>query len=500
VGLGVKTTSLSAIWQALGWNPVSADVLVTGVTSDSRQIVAGNLFIACVGDPQRLRSFIEQAQAKQAAAVAIDVHQLSLVDTCNFTVPIFGVPDLAENQGYLAAQVLSKPSDKLLLVGITGTNGKTSISHYVAQACSYLAHTCGVIGTTGNGLLADLKAGPNTTPDAVSVQALLADMQAQGARACAMEVSSHGLHQGRVNACEFDIAVLSNLSRDHLDYHGSMEQYGEAKARLFSWPKLKHAVINADDSFGLCLLNQLAKNVHTWTYSVRSGSASANIYATNVRFNQQGMQADITTPLGNIQVCTELFGEFNLSNLLATVGVLLAAGFDLKSVSQALTQLQPVAGRMEKTILPTGVIAIVDYAHTPDALQAALQATRQHVQSGSLWCVFGCGGDRDTGKRPLMGQIAEQLADQVVVTDDNPRFEASASIIEQIKHGFRVPEAVTLIADRKSAIAHTLSQAKAGDIVLIAGKGHEDYQEIGGQREHFSDREQVAIVAQELAQ
>ena len=478
---------------------MSADVLVTGVASDSRQVIAGNLFIACVGDPQRLRSFIEQAQTKQAAAVAIDVNQLSLVATFNLTVPIFGVQNLAANQGYLAAAVLSSPSHNMLLVGITGTNGKTSISHYVAQACSNLALTCGVIGTTGNGLLGDLIAGPNTTPDAVSVQALLANMQNQGAQACAMEVSSHGLHQGRVDACEFDIAVLSNLSRDHLDYHGSMENYGQAKARLFNWPKLKHAVINADDSFGLSLVKQLAKSVHIWTYSVRPDSASATIYATNVSFNQQGMQADITTPAGNIQVSCNLFGEFNLSNLLATVGVLLAAGFDLQSVTQALIQLQPVAGRMETTTLPTGITAIVDYAHTPDALQAALLATRQHLQSGKLWCVFGCGGDRDTGKRPLMAQIAEQYADRVVVTDDNPRFEDSAAIIEHIKHGFKLANAVTFIADRKSAIAHSLSHAKAGDIVMIAGKGHEDYQEICGQREHFSDREQVAMVLQELA-
>ena len=500
MGLGVKATSLSVICQALGWNPVVADVLVTGVASDSRQVMAGNLFIACVGDPQRLRSFIEQAQAKHAAAVAIDVDQLSLVDAFNFTVPILGVVNLAKNQARLAAAVLSQPSADMLLVGITGTNGKTSISHYVAQACSILGQTCGVIGTTGNGLLGALQAGPNTTPDAVSVQALLADMQSQGASACAMEVSSHGLHQGRVSACEFNIAVLSNLSRDHLDYHGSMEAYGQAKARLFSWPTLEHAVVNVDDSFGQALANDIAADVQQWTYSVKANSSSANIYANSVSFNQQGFSAEITTPVGSMTVSTALYGEFNLSNLLATVGVLLAAGYGLAEIEKALAQLEPVAGRMEKTTLSTGVTAIVDYAHTPDALQAALQATKQHLKTGQLWCVFGCGGDRDAGKRPLMAQIAEQFADQLVVTDDNPRGENSGTIIEQIAAGFKQPQQANLIADRASAIEYSLKQARAGDIVLIAGKGHEDYQEVNGQREHFSDREQVVRVQQELAQ
>jgi len=500
VGLGVKATSLTAIWQALGWDPVMADVLLTGVTSDSRQVEAGNLFIACVGEPQRLRRFIEQAQSKQAAAVAVDATQLQLVAAFNFTVPIVSVPDLISNQGLLAASLLSSPSSQMLMVGVTGTNGKTSISHYVAQAYTNLQQPCGVIGTTGNGFLAALKAGPNTTPDAVTVQVLLEQMRAQGAAACVMEVSSHGLDQDRVTGCNFDIAVLSNLSRDHLDYHGSMEAYAAAKSRLFMWPDLQHVVLNVDDQFGQSLRTQIAPEVQQWTYSTLTDDESVMIRVKSAVYSPHGIGAEIETPLGSMNLDVGLYGEFNLSNLLATVGVLLAADCGLLDIEQSLNKLQPVAGRMEKYTATNGVIVIVDYAHTPDALRAALQATRQHLQSGNLWCVFGCGGDRDQGKRPLMAEIAEGYADHVVVTDDNPRYEDNAIIIEHIKAGFRRPEQAQVVSNRKLAIEHSLGSAQTGDIVLIAGKGHEDYQEIAGQRLHFSDREEVARVLQELAQ
>ncbi|MDP6967980.1 MAG: UDP-N-acetylmuramoyl-L-alanyl-D-glutamate--2,6-diaminopimelate ligase [Gammaproteobacteria bacterium] len=495
----MQATSLAAVWQSLGWDPVATDVLVTGVTSDSRQVVAGDLFIACVGDPQRLHSFIAEAQSKQAAVVAIDETQLQLVATSNFTVPIVAVKQLAQQQGKLAARVLGESSAKLLLTGITGTNGKTSISHYVAQACSNLGRTCGVIGTTGNGLLKHLVPGPNTTPDAVSVQAILAQMQAQGAQACAMEVSSHGLHQGRVSGCQFHIAVLSNLSRDHLDYHGSMQAYAQAKAMLFSWPGLQHAVINIDDEFGKVLVEQMAADVQLWTYTTRRTTPEAVISASAVRYTSRGLVAKVTTPLGQLELATGLYGEFNLSNLLATIGVLLAMDYSLADMQYALNTLHAVAGRMEKYAAATGLTVIVDYAHTPDALQAALQATRQHLHTGQLWCVFGCGGDRDQGKRPLMAQVAEQWADQIVVTDDNPRFEDSAAIIQQIQAGFTNLDKVKVISDRKGALDFALHKAQPGDIVLVAGKGHEDYQEIAGQRQAFSDRTQVANLLQELA-
>lgn len=493
----MQATSLTAVWQALGWDPEPVDVLVTGITSDSRQVTQGDLFVACVGDPQRLRSFIEQAQAKQAAAVAVDAGQLQLVATLNFTVPIWPVPQLQQQLGSLAAEVLHHPSRNMTLFGITGTNGKTSISQFIAQACHHLGMPCGVIGTVGNGLLDSLQAGPNTTPDGVTVHGLLAQMQQASAQACAMEVSSHGLHQGRVAGCAFDIAVFTNLTRDHLDYHGSMEAYGDAKAELFVWPNLSHAVINMDDEFGRQLAQRIATTTRLWSYSL--SNQQAHIFVREVSYQVNGMVAVIATPEADIRLAVGLYGAFNLSNLLAVIGALLAAGHSLAAVEQACSQLQPVIGRMEKFTQAGCATVIVDYAHTPDALDAALTAVHAHIHDGSLWCVFGCGGDRDQGKRPLMAAVAEAHADQVVVTDDNPRFEASASIIEQILQGFAKPEQVQVIADRQAAIRNTLQQAKAGDIVLIAGKGHEDYQEIAGQRIDFSDRQLVAAQLQELA-
>lgn len=494
----MQATGLAAVWKTLGWDPVATDVHVKGVTSDSRQVVAGNLFIACVGDPQRLQSFVAQAQDKQAAAVAIDDTQLQLLEASNFTVPIIPVTQLAQQQGKLAAQILAQPSAKLNLMGITGTNGKTSISHYLAQAHNNMGFTCGVIGTTGNGLLNNLQAGPNTTPDAVSVQNLLAQMLDQEAQACAMEVSSHGLDQHRVNGCEFDIAVLSNLSRDHLDYHGTMQAYAQAKAKLFSWPGLRHAIINIDDKFGQALIDEIASDVRLWTYSTRSKAGQVAISVAEVNYTRHGLEAVINTPLGSLELATSLYGEFNLSNLLACLGVLLAKGYSLAAIQPALKTLTPVAGRMEKYLGGSGLTVIVDYAHTPDALRAALQATRQHLDSGQLWCVFGCGGDRDQGKRPLMAKIAEQWADSIVVTDDNPRYEDATVITQQIQAGFTDHGKVEVINNRKQALEFALQHAKPMDIVLVAGKGHEVYQEIAGQRHHFSDRAVVASLLQEL--
>ncbi len=494
--LGVQATSLTAVWQTLGWDPEAADALVTGITSDSRQVTAGDLFVACVGDPQRLRSFIEQAQANQAAAVAVDASQLQLVATFNFTVPIWPVPQLPQQLGKLAAEVLRHPSQQMTLFGITGTNGKTSISQFIAQACNLLNQPCGVIGTIGNGLLQDLKAGPNTTPDGVSVQELLGQMLAQSAQACAMEVSSHGLHQGRVDACAFDIAVFTNLSRDHLDYHGSMAAYGEAKAALFVWPGLQHAVINLDDKFGRQLCQRIAPSTRLWSYSLVD--QQAHVWVREVSYDVSGMRVQVVTPEADMNIVIGVYGEFNLSNLLAVIAALLAMGHTASEVELVCSQLQAVIGRMEKFTATDCATVIVDYAHTPDALAAALHAVRAHLQDGHLWCVFGCGGDRDQGKRPLMAAVAEANADRVVVTDDNPRFEASHDIIKQILAGFAEPDKVQVVADRQTAIQQTLAQAQATDIVLIAGKGHEDYQEIAGQRFAFSDRDLVLAQLQEL--
>ncbi len=473
-----------------------ADVCVHGVSSDSRQVQQGDLFITCLGEPKRQRSYIEQAQANGAVAVAIDDAQALLLDSSDLTVPIIGLPNLASSQGIIAAKVNDFPSQKMALIGITGTNGKTSCSHFIAESIAHLGLTCGVMGTLGYGLLQAMQQGPNTTPDAVTMQNHLGAMADAGANACAIEVSSHGLDQGRLNGCRFETAVFTNLTQDHLDYHGSMKAYGLAKARLFNWPSLRHVVINFDDDFGRGLVNEVAPSVTTYTYSAQVSDVEyVDLGVLSLVQHSKGIEATISTPVGTGALTVGLIGRFNLSNLLATLAVLLLHKIELGSALSALNRLTTVCGRMQlidsKARNTNVARAIVDYAHTPDALEQALMAAKEHLPSGKLWVVFGCGGDRDVSKRPKMAAIAERWADHVIVTDDNPRTEANTQILAHICSGFKRMDKVVVEADRGQAIALAMAQAEVDDLVLIAGKGHETYQHIQGHKHHFSDHEQV---------
>ncbi len=463
-----------------------SSTLIRELTLDSRAVKAGDLFLAIPGTRSDGRDHIADAIGRGAAAVAYESEGApQMSDSAAQLLPVKG---LAQQLSAIAGRFYGEPSRGLYLVGVTGTNGKTSVSQLIAQALDLLGERCGLIGTLGVGFFDALESGKHTTPDPLAVQATLARLKQAGARAVAMEVSSHGLEQGRVAALDFDVAVFTNLSRDHLDYHGSMEAYGAAKAKLFAWPQLKCRVINLDDAFGRQLAAEGAES-RLIGYSLEN--ADAYLYCSEARFSNDGIEARIVSPQGAGLLRSPLLGRFNLSNLLAVVGALLGLNYPLDEILAVMPQLQGPIGRMQRLGGGVQPLVVVDYAHTPDALEKVLQALRPHVQ-GELLCLFGCGGDRDRGKRPLMAQIAEALADRVLVTDDNPRTEEPAQIFADIRAGFTQADAVQFLHGRGEAIAQLIAAAKVGDVVVLAGKGHEDYQEIHGERLHFSDLEEAA--------
>lgn len=463
--------------------------------SDSRHVRSGDIFIACQGEYSDGRSYIPAAIANGAAFVFWD-DDGTFQWHPDWNVPNQGIKDLKHRAGILAAQVYGNVSDGLKVWGVTGTNGKTSISQWLAQAADLLGGKCAVIGTVGNGFWGHLEDTTHTTPAPVDVQTLLHRFKQQGATAAAMEVSSHGLDQFRVNGVPFQTAVFTNLTRDHLDYHGTMEAYGEIKARLFYWQGLKHAVINVDDAYGAQLVGRLKAERPELAVYGYGFSEEANIRITDFAASSDGMHVTFQTPWGEGECRTRLLGRFNAQNLASCVGVLCADGHALADVLNALAQIRPATGRMDCIIESGKPLVVVDYAHTPDALEKAL-STLQEIkpQGADLWCVFGCGGNRDRGKRPLMGAAAVAGADKVVVTSDNPRMEEPQDIINDILPAVGQPQKVE--ADRKAAIEYAVAQAAASDIVLIAGKGHENYQDIQGVKHHFSDFEiaQAALAA-----
>ncbi len=474
-----------------GYAPVSPgdEREILGLSLDSRRTRPGDLFLAQQGGARHGSEFIEDAVC--AGAVAVAVESKAATPTAMRAVPVYDIAGLGQKIGHIAARFYGHPSHDLTVIGVTGTNGKTSVTHFLAQA---LSSPCGVIGTLGNGIYGQLESGSHTTPDAVTLQALLASVHERGAPSVVMEVSSHGLEQGRVNGVEFDIAVFTNLSRDHLDYHPDMAAYGAAKRRLFQMPGLRHAVINCDDDYGRELLSTLPKGVAPLAFGLSAcGIMEApQVRGMALRLHAQGLVLDVETPWGAGSIESTLWGRFNASNLLAALAVLLTMGVPLADALQRLSRVRAVPGRMEhiagRADQPT---VIVDYAHSPDALQQTLAAVREHTD-GRIWCVFGCGGDRDRGKRPLMGAIAEQYADFVVVTDYNPRHEDPISIVAEILAGMDRPYAAYVRRDRAEALAFAIRHAAATDIILVAGKGHENYQLIGAEKIPFSDREQVA--------
>ena len=450
------------------------------LVTDSRRVRNGDVFVAYPGSRSDGRTFIAAAIAAGAAAVLWE--RTGFDWPAQWQVPNVGIPGLREVAGEVAALAAGEPARQLLMVGVTGTNGKTSCSHWIAAALSAAGRRTAVVGTLGQGFAGALEDSANTTPDALALHALLARFRDQGAAAVAMEASSHGLVQGRLSGARFDIALFTNLTRDHLDYHGDMERYGEAKARLFDWPGLEYAVINVDDAFGRRLVERLAgRRTSVLTYGMTGGA----IAGTRLDLHRFGLDLEIRTPWGEGLVRSRMFGAHNAANLLGVLGTLIAADVPFGQALDALTRLAPVEGRMQAMGGGGKPLVVVDYAHTPDALEQALQALRAHFGTGRLICVFGCGGERDAGKRPLMGAAASRLADHVVITSDNPRGEDPAAIIAAIAAGARPPFVAE--PDRAQAIATALAAAQRDDIVLIAGKGHERYQELAGVRQPFSD-------------
>ena len=455
---------------------------IGGATLDSRAVRGGDVFVALAGGTRHGLEFAAAAVERGAVAIVHDGrHEVPALD-----VPAIEVPHLRERLGAIAKRLHGAADEAMTLVGVTGTNGKTSTVQLLAQALHREGHVAGTIGTLGAGLVGALDAGERTTPDVLSTHALVAAMRAAGATHLAMEVSSHALEQGRVDALAFDLAVFTNLTRDHLDYHGTMDAYGAAKAKLFAWPTLAAAILNADDAHGRALAASLPARVRGITYSAE-GRADATLRASAVETSAAGISFTLETPDGRARIDSRLIGRFNVANLLAVAGVLRELGFALPRIAASIAALEPIAGRMNRLGGDAAhPLVVVDYAHTPDALEQALASLRAHTR-GRLVCVFGCGGERDSGKRPEMGAIAERLADVAIVTDDNPRGEDGEAIVRAIVAGFAKPERARVERDRERAIALALSLAAPGDAVLVAGKGHEAYQEVRGTKHPFDD-------------
>jgi len=460
---------------------VPADLAITGLVQDSRAVRPGDAFVAIAGFGAHGLGFVDAARAAGAAAILFEPPappELQVPDGA------IAVPGLRARMGAMADHFHDRPSRAMTLVGVTGTNGKTSTVQLLAQAWALRGLRSGSVGTLGAGLHGQVVPTGFTTPLVLQMHALLAELRDAGAQAVAMEVSSHALDQGRVDGVHFDVAVFTNLTRDHLDYHGDMASYGAAKARLFAWPELRAAVVNLDDAFGRELLASLPANVRG--IGVSAQGAQADVRARNVVLDDNGIGFDLIVGDDRAGVQSPLLGRFNVDNLLAVAGVLHALGAGADAIAATLSQLQPVAGRMNRLGGGAQPLVVVDYAHTPDALEQALASLRAHVR-GRLLCVFGCGGERDVGKRPLMAAIAERGADLVIVTDDNPRGEDGDAIVADIRAGFAKPDAVSVQRDRAAAIARAIGEAGPGDIVLVAGKGHEPYQEVAGVRHPFDD-------------
>jgi UDP-N-acetylmuramoyl-L-alanyl-D-glutamate--2,6-diaminopimelate ligase len=453
--------------------------VIERLTADSRRCAPGSAFFAYPGEKADGREHIADALRRGASAVLWDEEGFAW--RAEWRVPNAPVRELKQRAGLLAADFHGRPSEQLWVCGVTGTNGKTSCSQWIAATLERFGTKSGVIGTLGTGFPGALHDTANTTPDALELQATLKDMRAAGARAVAIEVSSHGLVQGRVNGVRFSCALFTNLSHDHLDYHGTMQAYAEAKARLFATPGLQTAVLNLDDAFGVELARRLAGRVRTIGYSLRPVDRGTVDEPISL---DPGM--DLASSWGRAKLATRQLGRFNLSNVLGVLGALVAHGVPFADAVRLVAELPDVPGRMQ--VVGERPLVVIDYAHTPDALEKVLDALRPVAakRGGRLAVVFGAGGDRDPAKRPLMGAAAARRADRVLITSDNPRSEDPLRIINAVAGG--AGERVEREPDRRRAIEAVLLAAAAEDVVLIAGKGHESYQEIAGQRLPFSDQ------------
>ncbi|CAB3763456.1 UDP-N-acetylmuramoyl-L-alanyl-D-glutamate--2,6-diaminopimelate ligase [Paraburkholderia humisilvae] len=476
----------------------------TQLHADTRSLAAGDAFLAYAVEGADNRPFIGNAIERGAAAVLYQPEQLATQPDLALA---HAVPALNELAGTIASAWYGDPSDAMRVVGVTGTNGKTSCTQWIAAALSALGTPCAVIGTLGSGMPGHLVHTGFTTPDAPQLQRSLAQLRSAGALAIAMEVSSHALHQGRANGTAFDIAVFTNLTQDHLDYHRTFVAYEAAKARLFAWPALRVAVINADDEAGRRLLASAKGHARTIAYSIEGGASAPDVsalladqalIASDVRATATGTAFHLVSDWGNTDVEVGTLGAFNVSNLLGVLGALLAADVPFDAALTELAKLEPVNGRMQRLggrPQNDEPLVVIDYAHTPDALEKTLEALRPIAQTrgGELICMFGCGGDRDATKRPLMGAIAERCADSVVVTSDNPRSEDPQNIIDQIVAGMTRPSNARCIEDRASAILQAIRSAACEDVIVLAGKGHEATQEIMGKKRAFSDQDHARL-------
>lgn len=481
---------LSQLLQGIVDTP-AIDCEISSIVLDSRQVIGGSLFLALPGIGGDGRNYIKDALDNGAAAIMYEAD-----DSTEFprtSVPVVAVTGLHDQIGLILNRFYDFPSRRMRVIGVTGTNGKTTCTQLLTRILDSAGSHCAVIGTLGNGFPDAMVPSTHTTPDVATLHMLLAQFADEGATAVCLEVSSHALHQDRVAGVYFDTAVFTNLTRDHLDYHGDMESYGSAKSKLFAKPGLKHAVLNRDDPYSREIEKAVGGAAHIVTY----GLSDADVTAKNIKAGHHGIAMTLVTAGGEYPVQSSLYGDFNVSNLLAVAAVLLALEWPAPRIASALSNVAAVPGRMEKFEGSSSQpVVVVDYAHTPDALAQALSALRSHT-TGLLWCVFGCGGDRDKGKRPLMGSVASRLADRIVLTDDNPRSEDPESIIADIVAG--ISSEYLVVRPRDKAIRETMHRADSGDVVLVAGKGHEDYQQIGSEKFHFSDRELVQEMFGEVA-
>ena len=488
---GFEMNSSCRVLSLHAWN-IDVELAVNALIIDSRKVQTGDCFVAINGHALDGRRFINNALQSGATAVLQDADSQAEHGHIDYidNTPIISFFGLNQALSALADNFYQSPSKQLKLVGVTGTNGKSTITQIIANWVTLVAGKAGVMGTIGNGLFEQLTQAENTTGSGLDVQAEIASQLQQGAELCAMEVSSHGLIQGRVNALDFDVALFTNLTRDHLDYHGDMEAYADAKKILFQGA-VKHRVVNVDDAYGKAWAQQWPDAIQFSVQQNLSTHTGAYLYCDDLSFDTGGFSCELKTSWGDGQLQCGLIGEFNASNVVAACASLLALGYDLDALLQVAPKLTAVCGRMELFKQAGQAACVVDYAHTPDALEKALQALRVHCE-GKLWCIYGCGGDRDTGKRPLMAHVAEQFADFGVITDDNPRTESATMIVNDMLTGLVKPDAVKIIHDRRQAIHWAMSQSNPDDIILVAGKGHEDYQIIGVNKHHYSDRETIS--------
>jgi len=495
--------NLSELLKQIVVIPNEVDRDVKRLISDSRQIQKNDLFLAIKGTQTDGSRFVPQAISQGAAAVLYDASSPNDVIAIEQQIPLIPIYQLQNKLGELGARFYGEPGQQLQMFGVTGTNGKTSCTHFIAQILQTLHTPCGVIGTLGSGMYGVLGEAGLTTPDAITLQKTLREFVSHGAKAAAMEVSSHSIDQGRVNNLAFKVGIFTNLTQDHLDYHGSMEAYAKVKYNyLAEWP-IQHLIINADDNYGEQWIREFASEKSVYAYSVLpltsllTSGIEGLIYTDKVELTLNGVKARVFSPWGESDLTLPLIGQFNLSNVLAVLSALCAAGFSFADVIKQFANLQSVPGRMQHIGGKNAPLIIVDYAHTPDALEKVLQALRLHVK-GKLYCVFGCGGDRDHGKRPIMGEIVERLADGFIITNDNPRHEKPEDIAAQIVKGLIYPERATVMLDRSQAIEKSIQLATKDDCILIAGKGAERYQQIGDEKIPFDDVEQAIALLEQV--